>query len=135
MNSALTCAYADTEDERATPLASQDIDPLQAATGDTDRQRTSSHGPATFAIVYPLNRLGNQELRKPILVSVEWDDSEYVMSSSKLRIWGAGPDIYSALNDFTRTFNNVFTSYAETPAEGLTDGAVAYLEELQSYLV
>src|SRR5258708_1869133 len=107
MSSAL--AYADREEER--PPQSGRIDPLQAATGDVDRQQVAPHGPgATFAIVYPLNRLGAQELRKPILVSVEWDESEYVMSNSRLRIWGVGADVYGALNDFAHTFNSVLTS-------------------------
>src|SRR5262245_4225685 len=107
-------AYANAEDERvqATP---QLLEAFQAASGDEAELQYVSRGPATFAIVYPLNRIADHELRTPIVVRVEWDDAELVMSSGKLRIWGAGGDIYAALNDFAHTFDSVLRSYRETP--------------------
>lgn len=82
--------------------------------------------------VYPLNVLGDRRLVRPLVVSVEHDGPEIVMSNGRLRIWGVGADVYEALADFTQTYADVMASYENTPANQLSRGAAEYLRELKA---
>lgn len=108
-------------------------DGLQSADGD-GRHIAQKRGPATLAAVFPINRIGAQELVAPLVVRVEWDASEVVMCHGKLRIWGSGDSAYAALEDFGKTFLAVVRSYEETPESEMTDRALAYRQELRAYL-
>lgn len=107
---------------------------FESAAGESERSARDARAPATLAVLYPLNRLGLRPLRRPMVVSVERDDADVVMSNSRLRIWGVGDSIYDALEDFSKTFTEVLRSYENTPHDQMTEGAVTYLQELRSYL-
>ena len=109
-------------------------DHLQSADSNESANSKPRRGPATIAAVFPLNRFGDTELQRPLVVSVEYDDTDIVMCHGKLRIWGAGKDVYEAYEDFKRSFLEIVRSYSETPPEQMTPGAVAYLKDLRSYL-
>ena len=85
--------------------------------------------------VYPLTRLGDYKLAQSIVVTVEPDDNGVIMNSPKLRLWGAGADVYEASADFAATFFDVLESYRQTNADELTPSAVEYRKQLESYLV
>ena len=124
-------ALADYKEQSVRPLL-QYVEPVESASGEAvpviERQ------PATLAVLYPLLQLGARPLAKTLVVSVESDVADIVMSNRKLRIFGVGDDVYQALEDFDRTFTQILESYANTPAEQMSPGAVEYLEELRSYL-
>ena len=84
--------------------------------------------------IYPIWRIRDRELARPIVVTIEAGDADVVMCSSALRVWGVGDDTYAALRDFEQTFDEVLQSYAETPPDRLTVDAKEYLNQLRSYL-
>jgi hypothetical protein len=136
-NSALVSADFDfdSEETSAQPFWFSNADVMVSAAGDRDVLDFAAREPANVtAIVYPLNRLGHHTLRRTIVVSVERDDSDIIMSNSRLRIWGVGRSLYDALDDFATTYIEVLRSYERTPPSEMTDAALAYLLELQSYI-
>ena len=86
------------------------------------------------SVVYPVWRLDRLSLRKPIVVTIEHDDGQIIVSSEALRIWGTGETKYEALADFGRTFLELLNTYANTPADEMTQGATLYLRQLESFL-
>jgi hypothetical protein len=86
------------------------------------------------SVVYPVWRLGRLSLRRPIVVTVEHDEDQIIVSSEALRIWGSGETKYDALADFGRTFLELLNTYANTPAGEMTQGATRYLRQLESFL-
>lgn len=89
---------------------------------------------AAVPVIYPLSRLAARRLKRTLVVSVEQDGSDVVMSNPRLRVWGVGSDVYEALADFSNTFEDVLRSYSQTPAAEMTDGASEYLAVLRTYI-
>jgi hypothetical protein len=87
---------------------------------------------------FPLWRIaGHGEqliLRDALLVTVEPEDGKVLLGSPELRMWGLGPDVFSALEDFSNTFIAVLRSYEATSQDQLTRDAVEYLALLQSLI-
>ncbi len=73
-------------------------------------------------------------LDPPVIVTLEYDDGEVIISNSQLRIWGTGTDQYQALHDFSQTFVDVLRAYEETPDVELTPDAREYLSLLRSFI-
>ena len=86
------------------------------------------------SVVYPVWRVANVPLRKPVVVSVEHDGDQFIVSSEPLRIWGVGSTKFEALADFGKTFIELVESYSGTPEHELTEGAINYLRQLESFL-
>lgn len=84
--------------------------------------------------IYPIWRIAGQELRSPIVVTVEQADGEVLINSPRLQIWGVGDEIYSALRDFLQTFQSIRESYENTSADQMTEDAIRYREQLRSFL-
>jgi hypothetical protein len=84
--------------------------------------------------ICPIWRIAGQELRSPLVVTVEQADGEVLINSPRLRIWGVGDEIYSALGDFLQTFQNVCDSYENTPSDQMTEDAISYRQQLRSFL-
>jgi hypothetical protein len=83
--------------------------------------------------VYPIWRINNHELQRPVVVSVESSEVEVIVDSADLRIWGSGQDVYEALRDFLGTFATIIDSYVHAPEEGMTRDALRYRDLLRSY--
>jgi hypothetical protein len=86
------------------------------------------------SVVYPVWRVGEHSLRKPLVVSIEHDEEQVIVSSETLRIWGVGATKFEALADFGRTFVELLENYAGTPEPEMTEGAIRYLRQLRSFL-
>jgi len=86
------------------------------------------------SVVYPVWRVADVSLRRPVVVTVEHDDDQFIVSSDSLRIWGVGSTKFEALADFGRTFVELFESYSGTPEHELSEGAINYLRQLASFL-
>ncbi len=83
--------------------------------------------------VYPIWRINNQDLRRPIVVTVESSEGQVIVESADLRIWGSGHDVYEALRDFLGSFADIVDSYEHAPEEGMTRDAQRYRALLRSY--
>lgn len=81
----------------------------------------------------PLLSLRNQRFTSPLIVTVEPTESgQVIVSHNELRIWGEGPDRFSALSDFAETLSGLMHSYSEADPATLSDGARRYAEQLKA---
>lgn len=87
----------------------------------------------TAPAVYPVWRIGGRDLSRPIVVRIDGEGGEFVVSNPKLRVWGAGATRHEALHDFAQTFITLVESYTNTADAELTDRAAEYRTLLRSY--
>jgi hypothetical protein len=78
--------------------------------------------------------MGNHDLVRPLVVTVESDEGLVIMNSPSVRVWGSGADVYEAYADFVATFFEVLNSYRDTAETELSPEAIQYRQQLDSYL-
>lgn len=88
---------------------------------------------------YPIWRIENEEyhidFKKPISLELEREGDLYLFYHEYSRILGTGNTKYEALQDFQDAFIEIYTSYAETPKEELTDKAIQLLDYLSGLIL
>ena len=128
--SALAHAFADIDDAQLPPAVEPERAEWQLA-GDEPQEQGVRQAAAIIAM-YPVTRLGDRQLARPIVVTLESDEHEVIMNSPRLRIWGSGADAYEAYRDFVSTFFSVLESYQSST--DLTPEAIEYRRALESCL-